>query len=1292
MAVMTRTVPANIPLESLFGGCSQSRVPLKLAEALDRQEEDRSLPIPPPVAKATSEELIRRTTLDLARIDVAFPIQMDVSDDRRSSSLSEPLSEDENPDLAELGGSSRRKSGRVRRKPDLFSSQSFHSSRPKRKRPSTGSGAEEDASNTDGHEQADDDDDDDIDLSDGEPDEEELKARRRLSKKAASQKKKDSKKPKGKPTAKKQKITNGLSTELALRPVLNGKKSKAPSKPKKARMRQSELDDEHGLYAEVFGRGHTTEAVAAEWLTRYEQHNIGAMCDLINFILRCSGTDLQIDHADIGDVDNVPNRLNELQAEYQTHSLTEYPLVSRAKKFKGFQSGLTSFIEDLVRTIHSASVLYSDPALIENLQVWVTSMSSAGIRPFRHTATIISLTIMTTLCHVAREVSSSVSNTRTQLETEKKKKTANKGRINTFENKIEEGQKKLETIDEILRDSFDTVFVHRYRDVDPKIRQECMSSLALWISLYKQMFFEGQYLRYLGWVLSDTVATTRAVVVQQLQKLFQKKENIPGLRAFTERFRPRIIEMAVRDAESAVRAAAVELLDLIRDAGLLEPDDIDQIGRLIFDTEPRVRKAAGKFFVANIQDVYDTEIENFEEEAYDSFVDDDDENLDLPKRSWIKFKCLVDMLQAYDNQDEQEEQEELVARPSLVGSSMSSRYVLATESIYPHFKEFENWGSLAGYLLYDHSQISDASDDQTNSLKNLYRLNDGQENILLEVLECAVKLHIQMVSKSDTDRKGRKTKQSVQSMEERLEDTAHNLSQIIPRLLNKFGAEPEAASPVLRLEHLVNLDLIQNLQKDVATYSDIMDNINNQFLTHSDRQVLAEATVALLRARTSDELKESMDNKIQELWDDTLDSLRKVVTEKGKRRTDTLAVGALATLSNTAMRISNLANVSDCSSILESIPPPSTKQRKAQAEPAVDLLLYLAERGLREEEGEEVDTLEQEILLNVFNTLLVYFLWKIRSLTEDISSGETLSSYDEEYFEILNNRRESFVAILSAILEQRGSVRKDIKLAATTTLLDLHTAFGTLRHVLPDRNTVLAGQIKELVQEIRPATRTVISRLHDTFQRNFAMKSQKKIDLAEDEVADDQSDAQLHSEDEEDAELSDSNENEDDVKRSMLLAEERLCRLTGKLVLAIVGKVLDASGPAAGRLRRKLLRNKSRLGQNYKETLAYLDSDTKAVVGMSKARPQARNAKANGAGVGKVANARRGAARTAKVKSNERVEDDDDEEDEDEEERRGEEDEANLRARGLVEPGEGLSEGEGEELRQSLTPEEVMGD
>jgi cohesin complex subunit SA-1/2 len=408
------------------------------------------------------------------------------------------------------------------------------------------------------------------------------------------------------------------------------------------------------------------------------------MCELVNFVLKCTGCDLRVETHDIEDVDNVPSKLGDLQDEYQQAKLAEYPLISRLKQFSGFRSVLIDFFSAIIKTMHESSTLYDDTALFENIQVWVDTMSSASIRPFRHTATVISLTISTALCEIARDLQSGISTTRGQIETEKKKKSVNKGRVSSMQEKLKADESKLAVIDTILKDEFDVVFVHRYRDVDPRVRVECVTALGNWIVSYRQMFLEGQYLRYLGWVLSDTVAQTRSEVIKQLKILFKNPRNIAALRAFTDRFRPRMVEMATRDAEPGVRAETIELLDRLRDAELLEPDDIDTIGQLVFDTEPRVRKAVAKFFVSNIEDLYRANTEDFDKEQYEATLPKHTDDYLGPTQSWVKFKCLAQTLTSYDGEEDGKADPPDRSRDVLSAAELDSRYMLATQSIFPY--------------------------------------------------------------------------------------------------------------------------------------------------------------------------------------------------------------------------------------------------------------------------------------------------------------------------------------------------------------------------------------------------------------------------------------------------------------------------------------------------------------------------------------------------------------------------------------------------------------------------------
>lgn len=1042
------------------------------------------------------------------------------------------------------------------------------------------------------------------------------------------------------------------------------------------------------LPAEVFGKSHNADTAAAEWLTQYQQNQTIAMRDLVNFFLKCTGTDIGIEDADITDVDHAPDRIADIQNQYQAQGISEYPLTSKSKTFRAFQPLLEEFVMALIQTFHHSSVLYSDENLFENIQTWIASLSTADFRPFRHTATLISLTIMNALCDFAREVTTTVSTSRKQLESEKKKKSVNKGRVDAIQAAVQDGEKKLEALDEYLQDGINTVFVHRYRDVDPRIRCECMTALGQWIRSYREFFFEGQYLRYLGWMLSDEAAQTRSVAVSQLLSFYENKDNIAGLRSFTERFRQRMVEMAAQDADVGVRALAVDLLDLIRDAGLIEPGDIDIIGRLVFDSEPRVRKAAGRFFVANIQDVFDSITDEVSDEINDLFGDEDEDGITSPKRSWIKFKCLADVLQVYDTQENESKsgRSMTASRDMLSGVPLGSRFILATEAIYPHLEELSHWQALAGYLLYDHSQITDASagDDTAGVIRNLYKMQEGQEVILLEVLCSAVKLRVLDIAKSDIDKRGRKVKALTNKIPELQEEMTYNLAWAIPQLLNKFGAVPEAASAVLRLSHQVDLDKMQDLQKNAVAYSSLLNDINKHFLTHSDQDVLAEASVVFLHAKSSDDMREAQENKMQELWDNMLDALRTLSQEEEVREGSSIPTDTLTELANTVLRISNLVSVSDCTAALEAVPS-SRSKKQGQQEAPFNIFIHIVRRGLREqEEDEDAARLETDLVANSMKTLLFYFMWKVQSMRTALSTGK--AAFNTEFFEALAKSREVLVAALVAIMRRRSGL-DDMRFTATTTLLDLQTLFGTLRHAgqTADNDEDVITQTQSLAHDISFDVQELITKIHASAERVYAKKIRRPLEPAEDDAPASESELGEEPSDEDDSDNEDESATNERL-RSTILAEKRLCELTGKMVLAIIGHVLDASGAERGKLKQKLLRNKSRLGNNYREVVTYLEERK------PKARPAAPKGKqpVNGG-------APRGGAsghHAGEHKSTERIDDEDEEENAEVAANVEEDEEEDLQARGLLEEDNADRNDDDEDAPPAPDPDEdeVMGD
>jgi cohesin complex subunit SA-1/2 len=775
--------------------------------------------------------------------------------------------------------------------------------------------------------------------------------------------------------------------------------------------------------------------------------------------------------------------------------------------------------------------------------------------------------------------------TRRQFEGEKKKKSANKARLADYHQRVEVSERKQEILKERIQEFFDTVYVHRYRDVDPKIRIECVEAMGEWIKVLPSMFLEGQYLRYMGWMLSDTHPPVRHVVVRQLRNILENKANIGTMHHFVERFRPRMIEMATRDSDPDVRAAAVELVNIIRETGMLEPDDIDAICKLIFDSEPKVRKAVVKFFAASQADLYDAQVEELggEEDLADLFFVDDEE-FDSPRMAWIRLKILAQMLSTYDAEDSDEMPSQLQTRNDsefLNVSGTESRFTYAAQALYDDTPELKEWEILAGYLLFDHSSKPSGNKIE-RAVKEAIKPTEGEEVILLEVLDAVVKLALTVPIDAPEKAKDKSNKKTAAKAEllEKQEVIARRLAGLIPRLLRKYGANPKTVTIVLRLEHVLNLEIFQELHQS-AIYTKLLDEISLQFNGHADRDVLAEAGAALLHAKSYGDLEEVTENKMQSLWEDTINTLRRInkAGEIGVR--GGFRDSILTELSHNLARLDKLASISNC------IEPLEAEGRGREPLP-IRILLEVVSRGNFEEPDPDHDALEDEVVLSAIRSSMFYFMWKIRALTESISAGEEILEID---IDNLKELQDDFIGYLIVSLSSRATL-DPVRLFATGTLLDLHVLFSTLRPakkssskngVAPEAADEPNEHLQSLVKEIVPEVQKELTDIFDQAERYFAKKGKKKLL----EPGDDEAPEDLDSESEDDEDDEDATDSE--RRAETLKAEQNLCELTGKLILAILAEVIDASGPLKGKLRARIRRNREKLGPNFKKVVEYLD-------------------------------------------------------------------------------------------------------
>ncbi|KAG0633707.1 hypothetical protein HOY80DRAFT_1062788 [Tuber brumale] len=1042
------------------------------------------------------------------------------------------------------------------------------------------------------------------DEDEGEPDEEEKKDRRRRNAAArgaggrgdgggggraasAPVKRPPTKKPRTS-------ITTGATPPARKATVEQAKRAKgkavAKPSPKAANGDDDNEEEEeeesahNDLYESVF-EGGDDDDVAQAWTIKYEENSREAMKELVNFILKCCGCHKFVTDYDIEDQDTANTTLSQIQDAFQRQKNAEYPLASKKPEFRRFRPILASFLHSLITTFAARELLYSDPGLMEGIEVWITAMSSSTLRQFRHTSTIVALEFVSCLAQIAAEARKANSTTNRQLEAEKKKSSRNEGRIRALDQKLKDGEERREAIETVIKDIFNIVFVHRYRDIDAKIRSDCVRELGSWILTLPDLFFDGSYLRYLGWVLSDTTPLTRLEVVKALTKLFKKKESISNLRHFTERFRPRMVEMAARDADTNVRAAAADLLDAVREAGYLEPSDIDTVGRLLFDSEPKVRRAVVGFFVANLKDVLQERLGDLGgEEAVEEALGDDteDENYEGPTLGWIRLKCLVEALASYDSQDAGDDpdgQSQVAERSNgavtRLGDHIESRFSLAGGSLWEEVEEIHDWEIIARYLLYDHSanrlDPGAEEEDVEKRIKSAIALDPREEAILLHILNASVAASIDEGGELGARKKGT-TKRTGKEIEKHYEAVSRRLTKYIPPLLKKFGPDPDAAASVLRLEQLMKLDVFQELRQSTV-YASLLEEINRQFLTHADESVLKEASAAILHAKTFEELDEVTEQKLSQLKDETVTMLVNAVRGKnlGKGK---FSDASLTELINTVRRLEYIASITNCVEIMEE--PPVASGPNDMLQP-VEALIELLRRGGTSDE------LEEELIIRTMKTLEFYFMWKISTLAdqEDIDSDQ------------LATRGETVMERIIAITKTRKNVDA-MKITSGTALLGLATLFigagARISASKPDHNGAanedeagtseapeLAVRISMLGKKLDKSVQADLLKIFEILEKSFANIALKALEPGEDNEPADDDEQQPSS--------------EDRGESSVLLHEQRLCDFTGRLVLAVLSRAIDERV-----FKKRLVRNKGRLGPNFREIVNHLEVEEKPKV------------------------------------------------------------------------------------------------
>lgn len=448
----------------------------------------------------------------------------------------------------------------------------------------------------------------------------------------------------------------------------------------------------------------TSEDISIDELLRdslegYSQDRNHFLQEFINLLLCCCGAVARLESHDVHSNESSNETVGELQLLFQRQKVHEFHLLTSKhnKKKSKYPPLYVNFVEFMFRLMDVANdlqLLYvesdeddseiSTGPLIIDLLTWLSPLSVCKIRSLRYIATLTLYLFQDFLAdHVVDLDKNYLSKLSKQLSVENKKKRPNSKTIEKLESTIAEIQSSKMVTQGIIDNVIKLCFVHRFKDVDETIRCESMVHLATWIKSFPEYFLKVTFLKYFGWLLSDSSVTVRLQVLKILPQLISQHQNKAvdnsAVRQFFERFKERILEIALKDSNIEVRLCAVQVLVEVVSLGYLEDTEVLLISSLIFEDNEIKVSSHGKNsrYLASVAKF----IACITEEKFQEFK----KNRDLPKQlfdikasSAVRISIFMNLLN--------ESLVEYLQKTIQIGSDKKIQILFqAAEFLYPYF-------------------------------------------------------------------------------------------------------------------------------------------------------------------------------------------------------------------------------------------------------------------------------------------------------------------------------------------------------------------------------------------------------------------------------------------------------------------------------------------------------------------------------------------------------------------------------------------------------------------------------
>ena len=224
-------------------------------------------------------------------------------------------------------------------------------------------------------------------------------------------------------------------------------------------------------------------------------------------------------------------------------------------------------------------------------------MSTSPLKVLRQVATTVGLGMMLGVVSKANYALESMSDLERLHEAASKKKDLRE--MDRTREQIESKREIRKDADQCILSFFNSIFIHRYKDLHGEVRAQCVQSVGDLIVGYKEKFLDNSYLKYVGWALYDKEPEVRMAALEAVNKFYDSKL-VNSMEAFTLRFRERMLQM-ILDVDKHVQITAMSTALSMAQQDMLADDAglklRENVYSMITEEDADVRAAAAEFIV-----------------------------------------------------------------------------------------------------------------------------------------------------------------------------------------------------------------------------------------------------------------------------------------------------------------------------------------------------------------------------------------------------------------------------------------------------------------------------------------------------------------------------------------------------------------------------------------------------------------------------------------------------------------------------------------------------------------------